>query len=221
MKKGYFITGTDTGVGKTIVSCALLYRFATSGQRVVGMKPIVAGREEGHWIDVDLLCAASNVSVTPEQMNPYAFVPPIAPHIAAQQSGISIDLSVIQKRSANLQEIADVVIAEGAGGFLVPLDQQRDGADLARAINFPVILVVGMRLGCLNHALLSVQAIRVSRQRLVGWVANCVDPDMLEPELNIETLKQRLGCPLLGVLPYTKNVDAKQFSTLLDISVLV
>ncbi len=220
MKKSYFITGTDTGVGKTIVSCALLHRFAASGQRVVGMKPIVAGCEQGHWLDVDLLRSASNVSVTPAQMNPYAFIPPIAPHIAAQQSGISIDLSVIQKRSINLQEMADVVIAEGAGGFLVPLDQQRDGADLVRAVNFPVILVVGMRLGCLNHALLSVQAIRVSGQQLVGWVANCVDPDMLELELNIETLKQRLGCPLLGVLPYTKNVDTKQFSTLLDISVL-
>lgn len=217
---GYFVTGTDTGVGKTVVSCALLHRFAASGQRAVGMKPIVAGRENGHWEDVDLLRAASNVPVTPEQMNPYAFDPPIAPHIAAQRACVSIDLAVIQEKSVTLQDMADVVIAEGAGGFLVPLDDQRDGADLAQALNFPVILVVGMRLGCLNHALLSAQAISACGQPLVGWVANCVDPDMLEQELNIETLKQRLDCPLLGVLPYTKNVDSKVLSTLLDISVL-
>lgn len=221
MAAGYFITGTDTGIGKTVVSCALLHRFAASGKRVVGMKPIVAGREKGQWVDVDLLRAASNIQMSHEQANPYAFIPPIAPHIAAQQAGISIDLSVIQQASMALQKFADIVIAEGAGGFLVPLDDQRDGADLAQALNFPVILVVGLRLGCLNHALLTAQAIRASGSQLAGWVANCIDPDMLELEMNINTLKQRLNCPLLGVLPFKSGVDSDYFSPFLDVSVLI
>lgn len=220
MAVGYFITGTDTGIGKTVVSCALLHRFATSGKRVVGMKPIVAGRENDKWMDVDLLRAASSVQITHDQANPYAFIPPVAPHIAAQQAGVSIDLSVIRKASIELQEIADIVIAEGAGGFLVPLDNQHDGADLAQALSFPVILVVGLRLGCLNHALLTAQAIRVSGQSLVGWVANCIEPNMLELDMNIDTLRQRLDCPLLGILPFKTEIDSKHFGTLLDVSVL-
>ena len=163
MGRGFFVTGTDTGIGKTTVSCALLRAFAAQGKKVVGMKPIVAGSENGQWMDVEQLLAASNVNVTRQQINPYAFDPPISPHLAAQQSGVEIDLSVIHHAYQQLSAKADLVIVEGAGGFLVPINDRQNGSDLAQTLNLPVILVVGMRLGCLNHALLTAQAIQASR----------------------------------------------------------
>ncbi len=220
MTTGYFITGTDTGVGKTRVSCALLHALAADGKQVVGMKPLVAGSENGKWVDVELLLAASNVAASQAQINPYALKPPIAPHIAAKQAGIQIDLMVIQQTYIDLQKMADMVIVEGVGGFLVPLSDLADGADLARILNLPVILVVGLRLGCLNHALLTAQAVRASGQSLVGWVANCIDPQMLEQEKNIRSLEQRLDCPLLGVFPFEESINPKQFSKLLDMTKL-
>ena len=160
MKQAYFITGTDTGVGKTRIACALLHAFAAQGKRVVGMKPVAAGCDaDGAYQDVQLLTAASNVQADTSLINPYRFTPAIAPHIAAAQAGVEIQLDVIGNAFHALQQQAEVVIVEGAGGIAVPLNTQQDMADLALALKLPVILVVGMRLGCLNHALLSAQAI--------------------------------------------------------------
>ncbi|SEG01123.1 dethiobiotin synthase [Nitrosomonas ureae] len=220
MKQGYFITGTDTGVGKTTISCALLQAFAAQGNKVVGMKLIAAGSENGKWLDVEQLLAASNISVTRQHINPYAFDPPVSPHIAAQQTGVGIDLTVIHQTYQKLSSKADIVIVEGAGGFLVPVNQHQTGADLAKLLNLPVILVVGMRLGCLNHALLTAQAIRAAGLTLAGWVANCIDPQMLFLAENIATLEQRLGCPLVGVLPFDKRIDAQENVKYLDVTKL-
>lgn len=220
MTKGFFVTGTDTGVGKTTVSCALLHAFAVQGNKVVGMKPIAAGRENGKWPDVEQLLAASNVNVSRQQINPYAFDPPISPHIAAQQAGTKIDLTVIHRAYLELSKQAEIVIVEGVGGFLVPVNSWQNGADLAKILNLPVVLVVGMRLGCLNHALLTAQAIRVAGLTLAGWVANCIDPHMLVLDENIVTLEQRLDCPLLGVLPFFPETDTQRVG-LLDIKLLI
>lgn len=217
MAKGYFVTGTDTGVGKTTVSCALLRSLGTQGRKVVGMKPVVAGSEHGQWQDVEQLTAASNVNAPHEWINPYAFDPPVSPHIAAQQAGVEIDLTVIRQAYQQLCNLADVIIVEGAGGFLVPIGPQQTGADLACALNLPVILVVGMRLGCLNHALLTAQAIHSTGLPLAGWVANCIDPEMLALQENRATLEQRLDGPLLGVMPFDKEIIVKKNTGLLDI----
>ncbi|ALQ51301.1 dethiobiotin synthase [Nitrosomonas ureae] len=216
MSQGYFITGTDTGIGKTTVSCALLHAFAAQGKKVVGMKPIAAGSENGKWLDVEHLLVASDISVTRQQINPYAFDPPISPHLAAQQAGMEIDLTVIHHAYLELSSKADIVIVEGAGGFLVPLNQQQTGADLAKLLNLPVILVVGMRLGCLSHALLTAQAIRADGLTLAGWVANCIDPQMLVLQQNIATLEHQLDCPLLGVLPFDLEMSLQKNARLLD-----
>lgn len=218
MSQGYFVTGTDTGIGKTTVSCALLHAFAAQGKKVVGMKPIAAGSENGKWLDVEQLLAASNISVTRQQINPYAFDPPISPHLAAQQAGMEIDLTVIHQAYLELSSKADIVIVEGAGGFLVPLNQQQTGSDLAKLLNLPVILVVGMRLGCLNHALLTAQAIRAAGLILAGWVANCIDPQMLVLAENIATLEQRLDCRLLRALPFDYETNMQKISRILDIA---
>ncbi|TXI42544.1 MAG: dethiobiotin synthase [Nitrosomonas sp.] len=220
MGQGYFVTGTDTGVGKTTVSCALLHAFAAQGHKVIGMKPIAAGVENGKCLDVEQLIAASNISTAREYVNPYAFDPTISPHIAAQQAGTEIDLAVIQHAYQAISNQADIVIVEGAGGFLVPVNQTQNGADLACALNLPVILVVGMRLGCLNHALLTAQAIRISGLPLAGWVANCVDPQMQVLEENIATLEQRLEGPLMGVVPFDVEMDVQKSARLLDVVTL-
>lgn len=213
MKAGYFITGTDTNVGKTLVASALVYKFAQDGFRAIGMKPVAAGCEvvEGKFLSEDAaqLIAASNVSASLEQINPYAFQPPIAPHIASIQAGIEIKLDTIRQAYAALTELADIVVVEGAGGFYVPLSDSQDIAALAKALNLHVILVVGMRLGCLNHALLTAEAICARGLRLAGWVANTVDPDMAIFEENIASLKQRIQAPCLGVIPWQVSVDFK------------
>lgn len=221
MPAGYFVTGTDTGVGKTLVSCALLHAFALAGKTAIGMKPIAAGCEAGKWLDVEQLIAASSVSAAREWINPYALVPPIAPHIAAKQAGVTIDLAVIQQAFYAMQKTADRVIVEGAGGFLVPLGDRYDTRDLACALGLPVVLVVGLRLGCLNHALLTAEAIQASGLPLAGWVANQIDPAMASLTENIDTLQQRLAAPLLGVLPFREQPDAKAFAAQLDTRLLV
>jgi dethiobiotin synthetase len=218
MTNGYFVIGTDTGVGKTLVSCALLHAFAARGESTTGMKPVAAGCENGKSEDVESLVAASTVVAPRALVNPYALSPPIAPHIAARQSGINIDMAIICKAFLELQKIADMVIVEGIGGFLVPLDEHQDGAVMAQALDLPIVLVVGMRLGCLNHALLTAHVIRTTGLRLAGWVANRIEPQMIAFDENVLTLSQRLGCPLLGVLPFEQNGDAKKLSILLDIA---
>ena len=217
----YFITGTDTGVGKTLISCALLHAFAAQGQRVVGMKPVAVGcDDDGHHLDVKQLQAASNVLVSYGQINPYSFQNPIAPHIAAQNAGVRIDFARILTSYHELASQADVVIIEGAGGFRVPLNNNQDTADLALQLGLPVILVVGMRLGCLNHALLTASAIEACGLKCAGWVANVVDADMLALQDNIIALQQRLAAPLLGVVPWQPQPDARIVASQLKLEFL-
>ena len=220
MPQSYFVTGTDTGIGKTIVSCALLSAYSARGNTVIGMKPVVTGRVCGEWVDVKAIVAASSVAAPREWVNPYAFIPPISPHLAAKEAGIEIDVEVIRQACLNLQKISDVVVVEGVGGIMVPLNDRNDVADMACALDLPVILVVGMRLGCLNHALITAKIIQASGLKLAGWVANQIDPQMNSFDENLHTLKERLNCPLLGVLPFERNVSTKNFSTLLDITKL-
>lgn len=204
--KGLFVTGTDTGVGKTLVSCALLHAYAAAGHSTVGMKPVAAGCASGRdgllCEDVELLRHASSVEAPNELVNPYAFVPPIAPHIAAAEAGVTIELEQIRHAYLALAQLADKVVIEGVGGFRVPLDAHSDTADLARLLNLPVVLVVGVRLGCLSHALLTVEAIAARGLKLAGWVANRVDPEMGRFDANLEALRQRIAAPLLGVVPH-------------------
>lgn len=220
MKRAWFVTGTDTGVGKTTVSCGLLQRFTHLGLDTVGMKPVATGcqYEQGNLRhdDVEQLIANSSCSVGPpsqqalcaegtlarQWVNPYAFVPAIAPHLAAQEAGVGIDFSVIQTALRALQARADIVVVEGAGGFRVPLGAEGDMADLCAFLGVPLILVVGMRLGCLNHALLTVEAIRSRRLLLAGWVANRLDPHMVAFDGNLETLRHEIEAPCLGVMPF-------------------
>lgn len=205
----YFVTGTDTDVGKTLVSCALLHGFAAQGKRVTGMKPVAAGcNEDGQNEDVLRLLAAGNVAAGYRQVNPCSFMPAVAPHIAAQLAGVRIDLGCILESYSALDGQADMVIVEGAGGFLVPLNDRQDGGDLARQLGLPVILVVGMRLGCLNHALLTAEAITARGLPLAGWVANVIDADMPLLEENITALQQRINAPWLGTVPNMPEADA-------------
>jgi len=196
MKQAFFITGTDTGVGKTFVTCQLLRHYAAQGLKVVGMKPVAAGRElvHGAWVhdDVQKLIAASNVVAPIELINPYCFDEAIAPHIAAEKAGIEIKIDVIFHAYQQLSELADVVIVEGAGGFLVPLNDKETLADLVAALSIPVIVVVGVKLGCINHALLTAEAVTARGLHFYGWVANCQDVKMPAINENIATLIKRL-----------------------------
>jgi len=217
----YFITGTDTGVGKTLVSCALLHGFAALGRRVVGMKPVAAGcddRDQNE--DVLQLRAAGNVLAGKGQINPYCFVQAVAPHLAAQFAGIRINFARIEESFSELKAQADVVIVEGVGGFVVPLNDKQDGADLAAHLGLPIILVVGMRLGCLNHALLTAEAIAARGLTLAGWVANVLDAEMAMLNENIAALRQRIAAPLIGVIPYQECPDARVVAGYLDVALL-
>ena len=214
---GFFVTGTDTGAGKTLVASALLRAFAHSGLRAVGMKPVATGcRAEAHDRaneDVAALLAASNVHAAIDLVNPYCFEPAIAPHLAAQQAGCSISLAHIRDCYLALAGLADRVVVEGAGGLLVPLGPREDWGDLVKLLDLPVVLVVGMRLGCLNHALLTAEAIRSRGLPFAGWVANRIDPDMPYFEDNVETLRRTLPAPLIGIMPFAPD-DAEAFAAM-------
>ncbi|MFZ3019099.1 MAG: dethiobiotin synthase [Gallionella sp.] len=216
----YFVTGTDTGVGKTLVSCALLHAFAARGRSVVGMKPVAAGCDDDMHEDVRQLRAASNMLAGLGQINPYSFVRPVAPHLAARFAGIRISLDRILEAYSELNAQADVVIVEGAGGFRVPLNDEQDSADMVQQMNIPVVLVVGMRLGCLNHALLTAEAIAVRGLTLAGWVANVVDAEMAMLDENVAALEQRIAAPLLGIVPHQAQPDARAVAALLDTDLL-
>ncbi|MCW5622092.1 MAG: dethiobiotin synthase [Burkholderiales bacterium] len=212
MTCGCLVTGTDTGVGKTLVSCALLHALRRQGLRAVGMKPIAAGCERsaaGLLVneDVEALLRAGDAAATRDDINVYAFVEPIAPHIAAAQAGVRIDLAHIVTHHRTLASRFDAVVVEGAGGWRVPLDEAHDFADLAQALALPVILVVGMRLGCLNHALLTLESIQRRGLTLAGWVANHVDPGMARLDENVAALRTRIAAPLLSVVPFQTHPD--------------
>ncbi len=208
-----FVTGTDTAVGKTLVSVALLHALARYRSRVVGMKPVAAGTAgvDGMEANEDVLAlrAASTCTVPPELDNPVLLPDPVSPHIAAARTGVQIDIAHLVACHRALAKLADVVIVEGAGGFLVPFSETETGADLAQALDLPVILVVGLRLGCLNHALLTAEAIRARGLALAGWVANQVDPAMLAQEGNIAFLQQKLQVPLLATVPFQSTPDPR------------
>lgn len=214
---GFFVTGTDTGVGKTLVACALLRALAKRGLRVVGMKPVAAGArlKNGVWIndDVEQLIAAGNVSAPREFINPYCFEQPIAPHIAAALCKNEIKINTIRAAFARLSALAEVVVVEGAGGFCVPLNATETGADLARQLALPVVLVAGMRLGCLSHALLTAAAIRARALTLAGWVANHIDASMPHADANVAALMSRLDAPLLARITFSPTPDAAAIAT--------
>ena len=199
---GVFVTGTDTGVGKTVACVALLRGCAAGGLRAVGMKPVAAGLEPGaaHNDDVLALARASGIDAPPDERNPYAFREPIAPHLAAAHEGVRIDLGVIVSAYRRLHARAGVVVVEGAGGALVPLGAHEDMLDIPRALRLPVILVVGLRLGCLNHALLSALAIRARGLDLAGWIATRIDPAMACADENLAWLDAALPAPRLADL---------------------
>jgi dethiobiotin synthetase len=202
--RGVFITGTDTSVGKTLVATAIVRALVASGLRVAGMKPVASGAERGpdglRNADALALASAANVQVPYETLNPYCFEPPIAPHIAAREAGVAIDIHRVRSRFQELAHEADFVVVEGAGGWLVPISATQTLADLALALGTPVILVVGLRLGALNHALLSAESIAARGARLAGWVASHLDPDFARSAENLATLEARLhGAPLTSV----------------------
>jgi len=201
MAQGFFVTGTDTGVGKTLVACALLHAFAARGKTVIGMKPVAAGIEGGRYADVEALMAASTVAGERRLVNPYAFEQAIAPNIAAEKQGVEISIEVIVEAYRRLARQADVVVVEGSGGFMIPLNASQTSADLARRLALPVVLVVGMRLGCLNHALLTRRAIADLGLACAGWVANGIPPGMRLVEENTLALSQRIDAPLIGTIP--------------------
>lgn len=212
--RGLFVTGTDTGVGKTLVAAALVRALSRSGLKTVGMKPVASGSlltPEGlRNGDALQLQAAADMARPYEQVNPYAFAPPIAPHIAAREVGVKIELPRILSAFEQLCTGADAVVVEGVGGWQVPLADDFAQPDLARALNLPVILVVGLRLGCLNHALLSARAIRADGLTLTGWMANGIDANFERRAENLATLAQLLNTPLLSVIPWQPRATADE-----------
>jgi dethiobiotin synthetase len=206
---GIFVTGTDTGVGKTRIATALLRALAGAGVRAVGMKPVAAGFEPPANINGDVIAlrAAGNVDVPLEDCNPYAFADAVAPHLAAAAAGIDIAMPAIVAAAGRLRARADRLVVEGAGGALVPLDGTRDMLDIAVALELPVLLVVGMRLGCLSHALLTALALQRRGLVLAGWIANELPPGMALAQQNVEALAERLGCaPVVVVGPGERPV---------------
>ena len=223
-RHGFFVTGTDTGVGKTLIACALLHAFSGRGLRTVGMKPVAAGAvyDAGKLVNEDVvaLTAASSVKAPPDLVNPYCFAPPIAPHIAASEAETRIDLARLERAYSGLAALADCVIVEGAGGFRVPLGPDVDTRDLAVRLGLPVILVVGMRLGCLNHALLTADAVRSAGLPIAAWVANEIDPAMDRAQENVKALEARLGAPLLARIAYCTKPDAAKTARELQVQLL-
>ena len=200
-------------MGKTLVSTGLLHALARHHARVVGMKPVAAGTELINGVhanqDVLALRAAATLAVPPELDNPVLLPDAVSPHIAAARAGSQIDIAHLVACHRALTQLADAVVVEGAGGFHVPLSATETGADLAQALGLPVVLVVGLRLGCLNHALLTADAIRARGLTLAGWVANHVDPTMLAQHDNIAFLQHKLQAPLLAIIPYQPAPDPR------------
>ena len=204
MIPGLFVTGTDTGVGKTHVTVALLMALRKAGVRALGMKPVAAGADDGSPLNADVtaLAAADGMAVRNADRNPYAFAAAIAPHLAARDTNVTIDLAVIAAAFGRLRAIASTVLVEGAGGVRVPLGDGHDMLDIAVRLELPVLLVVGIRLGCLNHALLSADAVRARGLRLAGWVANRVDPTMPRAEDNVAALGALIGMAAVADRPW-------------------
>jgi len=226
VSRGVFVTGTDTGIGKTVACCALLHALAARGIAAMPMKPIAAGATEhgGRWINEDtalLLAAAGRDPSLAGRVTPVLLREPLAPHIAAAREGVSISLPRVLETFEALAAGGDFMVVEGVGGFCVPLGDGLDTVTLARRLALPVVMVVGLRLGCINHALLTAQAIEAAGLPLAGWIANSVDPRMSAREENIATLATALRAPLLGVLPHLPRADTRLMARGLDCSALL
>lgn len=211
MLNSVFITGTDTGIGKTFYSQLLLQSLNTAGLRTAAMKPLASGAElcDGELRNADALVLqqAANTLIPYAECNPYCFAPPAAPHLAAKQAGVQIEFDVIQQAYEQVAKQVDFTVVEGVGGWLVPMDQRHVLADLVQAMDLPVILVVGMRLGCINHALLTAENMTQRGVALIGWVANVIEPDMLYLQENIEAIAQRIPAPLLDVIDFINQPE--------------
>ena len=216
MQTGLYVTGTDTGIGKTLASCTLLHALRAQGLRAVGMKPLASGCEvtiDGlRNEDALALQAASDPTPAYDDINPFALPEPLAPELAAREAGVDVALAPMLAAYARLSAQADVVVVEGVGGWLAPLSTQMMQADLVRALELPVVLVVGLRLGCLNHAYLSARAIAADGCKLVGWIGNGIDPEMARIEENRALLEARLPAPCLGWLPWASRPDPAALS---------
>jgi dethiobiotin synthetase len=206
---GLFVTGTDTGVGKTRVAVGLTQALAARGLKVAGLKPVASGCEptpDGlRNADALALRAASSLALPYGLVNPYAFEPAIAPHLAAAEAGVVLQRAALVGTVQSVAAQADRVVVEGVGGFLVPLGPDWSAADLAADLGFPVLLVVGLRLGCLNHALLTAAAIRAAGLPFVGWIGSAIDPEFARATDNLATLTQWLGQAPLAVLPHAPD----------------
>ena len=215
--RGFFITGTDTNVGKTWVTAGLLHAFNEQGLRTIAMKPVASGctSVDGQLRNADAECLIQHMNTPADysEVNPYSFMPAIAPHIAAEQAGKHLELENIQQAADGLAQRADLILVEGVGGWQVPLNDTQTVADLAVILQLPVIMVVSIRLGCLNHALLTAQSIQASGLQLAGWVANMCDSSDSFSEENISALQQRLDCPMLARLPLLDDFDIKKLSS--------
>lgn len=216
MNPHIFVTGTDTGIGKTVATCAIIRTLVAQGRRVIGMKPIAAGLVQfaGEWVSEDAMAhtAVANVQAPLSLRQPVALMAPIAPHIAAEREGKKIEIAPIIAAARQLEAMAEVVVAEGAGGLLVPINDREDTRDLAVALGYRAVLVVGMRLGCLNHALLTAEALAARAIPLAGWIANEVAPDMPVFNRNVATLATRITAPCIGVWRFGETepcVDAR------------
>ena len=224
MKRGVFITGTDTGVGKTWVSLGVITALQRRGYRTGAMKPVASGARHTQQglrnEDALRLRAAADVAIDYEHLNPVVLTPSIAPHIAAALADTPIDIDALTTAFQAIAARCDRVVVEGIGGWRVPLTDTRTTADLAKTLALPVILVVGMRLGCLNHALLTRDAIRQDGLNLLGWVANKMDPGMSRIQENIHALVERLDAPLLGVVPHMQHCDRNAIAGCIDVGVL-
>ncbi len=220
----FFITGTDTGVGKTLVATALLETARQHGLEAIGIKPVAAGCEHGQRgltnADALALLAASSGDPDYRQINPVALEPAIAPHIAAEQAGVALDVG---RLADHCREVAasGITIIEGAGGWLVPLNDTETMADLCERLDAAAILVVGMRLGCINHALLSVAAIEESGVKLAGWFGVCVAPDMPALQENLTALRNRIDAPCLGTIPQLDPCNAETAAQHINLRLLL
>lgn len=225
-KRTFFVAGTDTDVGKTLVSAGLLAAANQQGLSTVGVKPVAAGCEKTEAglrnSDALLLQQTASIKLSYEQVNPIAFESPIAPHIAAGQLGRRLDADRIAALCRGvMMQPADFMIIEGAGGWRVPLNNRQTLADVAKLLRTPVILVVGMKLGCISHTLLTVEAIVKDGLRLAGWVANQVEPQMSCYDENLETLKSMLSAPLLAEIPHLEACSAEKVASYIDLASLM
>ena len=222
---GFFITGTDTEVGKTLVSGALILKLREQGKKAIGFKPVVAGTYQntsGNILneDVETLRIASKLAPGQLNLSPYVLDMPVAPHLAAANKGIALDLNTMMQALSEIQKHSDCLVVEGAGGFLVPLNDAQDLADLAQQIDLPIILVVGMKLGCINHALLTQEAIKARGLKMAGWIANSLLNEMPLLKENIATLQAKINAPFLGLIPTLPKILQKSHNSPYSIEAL-